>query len=112
MTSSVTSVCEGRLHGSVLDFILHCQWDCTSIYPISSVYLGLGSRRKKPKQKSPDLPLKTLKFKDLEVLTNTLVLSAYICHGSGSLTQCFVFWTYESCLFIVLILNIWLCFLV
>lgn len=55
------------------------------------VYLGLGSRGKKPKQRSPDLPLKTPKFKDSEVWTNTLVLSTNICHGSGSLTQCFVF---------------------
>lgn len=91
MTDSVPSVCEGRLQGSVPDFILHCQWDCPSIYPFSFVYLGLGSRGKKPKQRSPDLPLKTPKFKDSEVWTNTLVLSTYICHGSGSLTQCFVF---------------------
>lgn len=79
MTDSVPSVCEGRLQGSVPDFILHCQWDCPSIYPFSFVYLGLGSRGKKPKQQSPDLPLKTPKFKDSEVWTNTLVLSTYIC---------------------------------
>lgn len=32
------------------------------------------------------------------------------CHGCGSLTQCFLFWTYESCVFYCLILNSGLCF--